>query len=201
MKRLISAIIVVLWCIGVSAQFHDAPILPPDLNVGICIISAGDTTNIEPIKYYKQKLGSGAFLSGLTYGAAKVKNKNFYKGKTSPNTVKVGDTITFAFGPIPVQYISTLYMFQPQYTIRNFAVCKFEVKKDRRELTTASVNLWGGADVGIKESSELEFDVTMSADGIYHATITKAIHGEYCFVFTDHGVGAYSSVFDFSVVE
>lgn len=200
MKKLLFAIALLMPLIA-NAQFHDVADVSPNIPEGIRIISTQDTVQIQPIKYFKQKFGSGAFAAGLTYGIAKTKTKNFYKGKFSPNKAKVGDTIRFCFGEIPPQYISNNYMFQEQYSIRNFSLCRFETKKDRRELTTGEVSVWSGADTGVKENHDIEFEVKTVAPGIYDAIITKAEPGEYCFVFTDNGIGAYTSVFDFSVVK
>lgn len=183
-----------------KAQFADADITPMAATVGIRIISGSDTTQIHPIKYYKQKIGSGAFLAGLTYGAAKAKNKNFYKGGTSPNKVRVGDRIRFSFGEIPVEYLAALYMFGPQYSIRNYSLCRFDAKKDRRELTTGEFSLWSGSDVGTKESNDVVFEVVTVEPNVYEAIVTHAAPGEYCFLFTDNGVGAYTNLFDFSVM-
>lgn len=198
---------IILFCailfssISSFAQFHDVQVLPPDIEVGISIISNGDTIAIEPITYYKQKIGAGAFKSALTYGATKMKNKNFYKGKNSPNQIKEGDVIRFTFGEIPIEFMGSLYMFQPQYTIRNFSLCKFDVKKDRRELTTGEISLWSGSDLGVSENNNIEFEVKLVSGNIYEAKIIRATPGEYCFVFSDKGVGAYTSIFDFSVIE
>lgn len=200
MKRLISLLALIAVCTLTSmAQFHDAPITQSGLNVGVSVVTDSSKTEIEPIKYYKQKVGSGAFLSALTYGIAKVQNKNFYKGKNSPNQVRVGDTIRFSFGPVPPAFLATHYMFQDKYTIRNFSLCRFDVKKDHRELKTGEFSAWSGGDVGVKENTDIEFEVTVSNNGVYDAKIIKAEPGEYCFVFTDNGIGAYMNVFDFSV--
>lgn len=198
MKRLLFYLVFLLP-LTANAQFHDVADVSPEISVGIRIISEQDTVQIQPIKYYKQKFGSGAFAAGLTYGIAKVKNKNFYKGKSSPNKVKVGDVIRFTFGKIPMQYAANYYMFGEQNSIRNFSLCRFEAKKDRRELTVGEASMWSGADTGVKENNDIEFEVKNTAPGVYEALITKAQPGEYCFVFTDNGIGAYTSVFDFSI--
>ena len=80
MKRLISLLALIAVCTLTSmAQFHDAPITQSGLNVGISVVTDSSKTEIEPIKYYKQKVGSGAFLSALTYGIAKVQKILFQK--------------------------------------------------------------------------------------------------------------------------
>lgn len=201
MRSFLILIISALAWINANAQFSDADITPMSTNVGIRIISANDTTLIHPIKYYKQKIGTGAFLSGLTYGATKVKNKNLYKGATSPNKVKIGDKIQFSFGEIPPEYSSALYMFAPQYSIRNYSLCKFESKGDRRELTTGEISIWTGSDLGTQENNDIAFKVATVAPNVYEATVIDGVPGEYCFLFTDNGVGAYANLFDFSMVD
>lgn len=200
MKYIILILVYITSTFSLKAQFSDAPITPTDGNIGITIIHQdGSSTAVEPIKYYKTKTGAGAFMAGLTYGISKVKNKNYYKSPTSPNIVNPGDKFIFSFGEIAPEYIATLYMFAPSYTIRNFSLVEFEKKKDRRELTTAEGNIWGGVDSGSKESEGVKFSVRIIEPNVYEATVTEAIPGEYGFIFTDNGIGAYQSIFDFSI--
>lgn len=201
MKKLLFFTALIYCALTARAQFSDAPITPNEGGIGISVISDSIITPVEPIKYYKMKAGSGAFLSGLTYGISKVKNKNFYKAPHSPNLVKVGDKIRFTFGDVPPSMLPTHYMFTPTYTIRNFSLVEFKIKKDHRELTTGEGSLWGGFDSGTKESEKVKFDVRVVEPNVYEAVVTEAEPGEYGFVFTNNGVGAYTSVFDFSVSE
>ncbi len=183
-----------------SAQFSNVDITPLKTDVGIAVISGTDTTQIHPIKYYKMKHGTNALAYGLTYGIAKIKNKALYKGSTSPNVVNVGDKLRFTFGHIPLEYMATLYMFQPQYSIRNFSLAAFSKKKDRRELTSGELSVWTGYDSGVTtENDDVKFTVETVAPNVYEATVTEAEPGEYCFIFVDGGAGVYTSVYDFTI--
>ncbi|MDE6695816.1 MAG: hypothetical protein K2K25_02955 [Muribaculaceae bacterium] len=199
MKKLIILLFLSLFSLNLFAQFSNAPVPSSDSNIGITIIAPDKETKIEPVKYYKTKAGSGAFVAGLTYGATKIKNKNFYKGASSPNKVNEGDKFRFSFGTVPVNLVAQMYMFAPQYTIRNFQLVKLSSKKDHRELVTGELGLWNGYDSGVKESTDIDFEVTVIDDTTYEVTIKSAKPGEYAFVFSDNGIGAYQSIFDFSV--
>ncbi len=201
MRNIILTAILLLSGLHTKAQFSNVVVDPIQKNVGICIVPAGtnDSTFIVPIKYTKIK-SSGGMASALSYGIAKVKAKCHYQGGKSPNRIKVGDKFVFKFGEVPAQAAQTYYMFAPNYSIKNFSLCKFDEKKDRRELTTVQISAWSGSETGTPECRDVSFEVTTVAPGIYEATITSAYSGEYCFVFADNGTGAYQSVFDFSIL-
>lgn len=201
MRNIVLTTILILCGLHVNAQFSDIIVAPAQKNIGICIVTAdtNDSISIVPIKYTKIK-NSGALAAAVSYGIAKVKVKCTYQGGKSPNRVKVGDKFVFKFGDIPLQFAQAYYMFAPSYSIKNFSLCKFDAKKDRRELTTAQASIWGNSEAGTSESNDISFDVIVVAPGVYEATITKASPGEYCFVFADNGIGAYRNIFDFSVL-
>ena len=201
MKNIILSAILLLSGLHVKAQFSDVVVAPIQKDVGICIVPAGtnDSTFIVPIKYTKIK-SSGGIAAALSYGIAKVKAKCHYQGGKSPNRIRVGDKFVFKFGDVPDRVTQTYYMFAPNYSIKNFSLCKFDEKKDRRELTTVQIGIWSGTETGTSECRDVSFEVTTVAPGIYEATITSAYPGEYCFVFADNGEGAYQSVFDFSIL-
>lgn len=201
MKKLLLFVIFSICVFIGNAQFSNAPVSKSTSGPGIVIVYADSVARIEPIKYYKTKAGSGALLSGLTYGLAKTKSKNYYKGATSPNKVKVGDKFRFTFGELPPAEVVSMYMFMPGHTIRNFSLIEFEKKKKERELVTGEFGAWTGYSGGVNESNNIEFTVEEIEPNVYEATITKGLPGEYGFVFTDNGVGAYQSVFDFSLCE
>lgn len=197
MKKFITFMVICLTAIAANAQFSNINTTMSDCNVGIFI----NDNIIPPVKYYKMKVGGNAFLSGLTYGIAKVNNKNYYKGKTSPNVIQPGDTITFKFGQVPMNYAQTMYMFNVNFGISNFMISKMDKKKDHRELKTASVSIWSGADVGTNASNDVEFKLLSAENNTYKIKFTKIEPGEYCFVFSNNGVGAFEYVFDFSIPE
>lgn len=200
LKRIITLTVIVFFAINSHAQFSDVDIEPFQKEVGISMITnnGADTTYLSPIKY-KQLKGSGGLAAALTYGIAKIKVKVTYVGNHSSNKVKVGDKFLFKFGNVPINAISSYYMFGSSYSIRNFSVSKFKVKKKERELVSAETSIWSGSKFGTDESTDIAFETKKVAPGMYEATIIQAIPGEYCFIFSDNGVGAYNYTFDFCV--
>ena len=196
-------IMAVFSAASAMAQFADVAVNTPDVNLGIKVAHQnGDTVRITPITYEKMKAGTGSFLSGMTYGITKTKSKNVYKGKHSVNQLKVGDKFIFMFGEVPEAYEDVYGAFSPSHSIRNFTLCKMDVKKKTRELTTMESNLWSSSDIGAKANEDVKFEVTSPAVGVYEATITEAKPGEYCFIFNDAGaVSAFLGVFDFGIAE
>lgn len=173
---------------SVKSSYSDCP-------VGIFI----NGKIIDPIKYSKIKSGKGAFLSGLTYGLAKASNVNEFEGASSPNILKKGDYVVFIFDHVPPEYVATMWQFSPNYSPNNFGIGKFKVKKQTRELQTSSVSLWKGAEIGSKETTDVTLSAVDEDNGFYSFQVTKALPGEYCFMFTDSAAGGFHYVFDFSV--
>ena len=80
----------------------------------------------------------------------------------------------------------------------DFRISKFVVKKNKRQLVQGSFSLWGGCKTGVESDGEVSVTSRQIKEGVYDV-IVKAKPGEYCFVFTNNGVGGYSSVFDFTI--
>ncbi|MCM1484054.1 MAG: hypothetical protein NC043_06940 [Muribaculaceae bacterium] len=200
MKNLLSALVILLTALAARAQFNDVSVYPPQKEVGISIVSGTDTTYLAPAKYKKIKSSSG-MASALTYGAVKLKLKAEYSGTTAGAKVRPGDKFIFRFGTVPPQVMAGYHMFAPNYTIRNFSLCRFNIKKNTRELAMGEFSIWTGNNFGSTEDNGVTFEVTTPEPGVYVATVTSAEPGEYCFVFADNGVGAMQNIFDFSVPE
>jgi agmatine/peptidylarginine deiminase len=89
-------------------------------------------------------------------------------------------------------------MFSNNYSIRDFAVSKFIVKKNKRQLVQGTYSLWGGSDTGVKADDTVKVTSKQIRDGVYDIVVS-AQPGEYCFVFTNNGAGGFNSVFDFTI--
>ena len=61
-----------------------------------------------------------------------------------------------------------------------------------------SYSLWGGNNSGLETADDVVVSSTKLKEGVYDVTV-DAKPGEYCIVFTINGVGAYTSVFDFTI--
>lgn len=199
-KIVLSLLLGVLSSTAAIAQFSNVPIEPTSTDtIGIYIFNPGQKPQqILPIKYYKAKINT--LGTAFTYGIASTKMRNLYKGGTSPNIVTPQTRIRLYFGDVPIGLTSDYYMFAKQYSIRNFSVCEFLQKSNRRELETGSVNIWSGVSTGTDETSKLKFTVKTIREGVYECMIQeRPASGEYCFLFSNNNVGAYTSVFDFTV--
>ncbi len=165
--------------------------------VGIFVIMNGNKELMLSIKFTGMK--ANALGTALTYGIAKTKIKVEFAGITSPYIFSDGKAqFRFYFGMVPANKIMKLYMFSNSYSIRDFSVSKFLVKKDKRQLIQGSYSLFSGVSTGVEYDNTVKIDHKEIREGVYDVTVT-AQPGEYCFVFTNNGVGAYNSVFDFTI--
>jgi hypothetical protein len=164
--------------------------------VGIYAFSDGQKQLMDPIKYTGMKMNTlGAALS---YGIAKTKMKLEYAGSTSPYIFTSTAHFILYFGMVPASKAMSLYMFSNNYSIRDFAVSKFVVKKNKRQLVQGTYSLWSGSDTGVKTDDTVKITSKQLRDGVYDVTVS-AQPGEYCFVFTNNGTGGFNSVFDFTI--
>lgn len=164
--------------------------------VGLYSFSEDKPQLMEPIKYTGIKMNTlGAALS---YGIAKSKMKMEFAGTTSPYVFTGKAHFLLYFGIVPANKAVRYYMFSNNFSIRDFAVAKFSVKKNKRLLVQGSYSLWSGSNTGLKTDDDVKITSKQIRDGVYDITVS-ALPGEYCFVFTNNGVGAFNSVFDFTI--
>lgn len=165
--------------------------------VGIYVIQNGNKEIMESIKFAGMK--ANALGSALTYGIAKTKIKVEFAGITSPYIFNGGKAqFRFYFGMVPAGKAMRLYMFSNSFSLRDFSVSRFLVKKNKRQLVQGSYSLFSGSSTGVDADNTVKIDRKEIRDGVYEVTVTGQ-PGEYCFVFTNNGVGAYNTVFDFTI--
>ncbi len=137
----------------------------------------------------KQTKGSGAWLSGMTYGIAKYKVRGVFDNAHAP--VKTSD-------PAAVFY---LYSPDAQGSFGggankpgDFMLIKLTEKNDTREITQGSGSIWGNS-MGTDGKAKRGFDVDQVAPGIYKLTPIQPLPpGEYAF---QQSAGSF---FDFRIV-
>ena len=151
---------------------------------------------VENLKYVGVK--ANALGTALSYGIAKTKVKVEFAGTTSPYVFIGKAHFRMHFGMVPASKAQRLYMFSSNYTLRDFAVSRFVVKKNKRQLVQGSYSLWGGNNSGLETADDVVVSSTKLKEGVYDVMV-NAKPGEYCIVFTINGVGAYTSVFDFTI--
>ena len=189
MKKLIISLFIVTLTLDVKAQ------APAD-SVGIWAIHNGEATRIEKVTHQAIK-GSGGLASMATFGVAKIKSKLVFKNATSPHQFDGTATMRIYFGRPDTQQIPNLYMFMPNYSINNFEIARFEVKKNKRQLTGVSASITGSK-VGVNIAEDMEIENKEIRSGVYDL-IVKGKPGEYCVMFTANGSGGFGGVFDFTI--
>lgn len=165
--------------------------------VGIYARMANGYELMEPLKFKGVK--SNALGSALSYGIAKTKMKTEYSGETSPYVFTGKALFKIYFGLVPANKAQKLFMFSSSNSsIRDVSVAKFQVKKNKRQLTQGSYSLWTGSQTGVQTDNEVKIDAKQVRENVYEVEVT-ASPGEYCFVINCNGLSGYMPVFDFTI--
>lgn len=85
-------------------------------------------------------------------------------------------------------------MFTPSYSVEDFIVGQFEVKKEKRYLTTATASIVGSK-VGVSAAKGVNVEYRQLRDNVYEITVTGPA-GEYCIMPVLYGTAGYAGVFD-----
>lgn len=161
----------------------------PADSLGVYAIYGDKITPVELIDYHNTKISMG-FMSAKT--------KLEFDNETSPHHFNGAAKFRIYFGqPSPYQ-AARLYMFAPNFSIRDFGIGQFEVKKGRRLLTTTKVSVFSGGDIGAQQAEEFTIETLEIRPGVYEVTVIAA-PGEYCIMHTFRGSAGYGGVFDFTI--
>lgn len=179
MKIFISLLLSLICCAFSFAQEH---------SIGLYMINGDIETSVNPIKYKNIK------ISGVFNKTARLE----YSGAQSQNRFNGTAKFKFVFGAVNVNNAASHYMFSPSYSINDFGVARFEVKKGKRYLTTVKIKPFGTSSAMAEEVEDVEVKTTKIENGVYEMEIT-ATPGEYCIMFTSYGTGGYSGAFDFGI--
>lgn len=156
-------------------------------SIGIYKVDNAGISRVEAARPAQTKI-SGVF---------KTKAKVVFNGSSSQNRFKGSATFRLYFG-MPSPYDTAKYfMFTPSYSVKDFSVGKFEVKKEKRYLTTASVSIVGSK-IGVTAAKDVSVEYRQLRDNVYEITITGPA-GEYCIMPVLYGTAGYAGVFDFAL--
>lgn len=156
-------------------------------SIGIYKVDNAGISRVEAARPAQTKI-SGVFKS---------KAKVVFNGSSSQNRFKGSATFRLYFG-MPSPYDAAKYfMFTPSYSVKDFSVGKFEVKKENRYLTTASVSIVGSK-IGVSAAKNVSVEYRQLRDNVYEITITGPA-GEYCIMPVLNGTAGYAGVFDFAL--
>ena len=179
MKRIIAVIAGVLCAVGVWAQTD---------SIGVYVVRGSALDRVEILNYSATKISKG-FM--------KAKAKLEFNGAASANQFSTAATFRLYFG-VPSPYeTAKYYMFTPSYSAKDFGVGRFEVKDDKRYLSTAVVSIVGGK-LGADSAEDLSIETTKLRDNVYEITVSGPA-GQYCIMPIINGTAGYTGVFDFSL--
>lgn len=189
MKRIYLIFALVLLAMTANAQ-------TPTDSVGVWAVNSGSFSRIDKITQRGVKV-RGGLAYAATLGIAKTKAKLEFKGETSEHIFNGTAQLRLYFGDPPLQQMTNLYMFTPAYSIKNFDIARFEVKKGKRYLTSVSVSI-AGASAGVSSADDMQININELRVSVYDVTISGK-PGEYCLMFTENSTGGYGGVFDFTI--
>lgn len=204
MKKLLTIVALMFAGLSASAQFDVQQLTELTKSytqvgdtVGIYAKTANGYELMEPLKFKGVK--SNALGSALSYGIAKTKIKTEYSGETSPYVFTGKAMSRIYFGLVPANKAQKLFMFSSSNaSIRDVSVAKFQVKKNKRQLTQGSYSLWTGSQTGVQTDNDVKIDTKQVRENVYDIEVT-AVPGEYCFVINSNGLSGYMPVFDFTI--
>lgn len=158
-------------------------------SLGVYALCGSSFEKIDILNYQQTKISSSII---------KGKAKLAFAGSTSSHHFKNTVTFRLYFGmPSPYE-AAKYYMFTSVYSAKDFGVGKFNVKKDMRYLTAATISIIGHSSFGMKEDKDVKVETKKIRDNVYEITVT-APAGEYCITPVIKGIGGYAGVFDFTI--
>ncbi len=179
MKKLLVAFAGLLIAVSAIAQTD---------SVGIYSVRGASVQRVEILKYNQTKI-SGGLLNK--------KAKLQFDGAASQNRFAGSATFRLYFGSPSPYDVANYFMFTPSYSVKDFGVGKFEIKKGNRYLTTAKVSAFSST-IGAAKVEDIDIDTKQLRNGVYEITITGPV-GEYCIMPILNGIGGYTGVFDFAI--
>lgn len=159
-------------------------------------------TQLEPTVSAQNRTGGGFTAAITPFGLGKIKTKANLPGTAAKTQVRNSKPVFYFYldaksgglgnaGGIPS-------------TPNEFALVKFNIRSDNRELTIGKVNSWG-AKGGLSDESVFQLVAEKIGEGIYKVTPSESLkNGEYGFFLINSGgsnttAGAGSKFFDFGV--
>lgn len=157
-------------------------------SIGVYAVSGSALDRIDVLNYTQTKVSSSII---------KGKAKLAFAGSTSSNRFTGAARFRLYFGTPSPYDVAKYYMFTPSYSVEDFSVGKFEVKKGVRYLTTAKISVIGST-IGAGKAKGVTVQSTKLRDNVYEITVTGPA-GEYCIMPVLNGVAGYAGVFDFTI--
>lgn len=158
---------------------------------------------LEPTVYSEGNT-SGVAESALTFGIAKVKFLAVVQGRNAVVTSGDPNMVSYFYFEEPGSAL-TYASFEGPTSPNEFALLKFDEKKDSRETVVMASNMFGTSS-GTDQKASIRFSFTRLRPGVYKVTPNAPLlPGEYCFLSSAglgrHGPGSAGAnrLFDFAV--
>lgn len=156
-------------------------------SIGVYKVDNAGISRIEAVRPAQTKISGGL----------KSKAKVVFNSAASQNRFAGSATFRLYFGT-PSPYDATKYfMFTPSYSVEDFIVGQFEVKKEKRYLTTATASIVGSK-IEVSAAKGVNVEYRQLRDNVYEITVTGPA-GEYCIMPVLYGTAGYAGVFDFAL--
>ena len=160
-------------------------------------------TLLEPTVYSEGKT-SGVAVAGLTFGIAKVKFLAVVQGRNAVITTGDPNLVFYFYFEEPGSAL-TYASWEGPTSPNEFALLKFDEKKDSRETVVMASNAFGTSS-GTDQKASIRFSFTKLRPGVYKVTPNAPLlPGEYCFL-SSAGLGrrgpgsaGANRLFDFAV--
>ena len=190
-RRILSLLGGLIITIAASAQ------QPPGDSIGVyaCLDEGIQKMNI--IRYH-DVVADNVLPSTFTIGLAEMKARYQFLGTTSPNRFRKQAHLRMYFRKLEEDGWVEGILFDPQYSVTDFHIARFDVKDGTRLLTGMTATI-----IKAKKGARFEKDMVVSyrkiREGVYDVFI-DGTPGEYCLVFTGLKGNWAGFVYDFTIL-
>lgn len=190
-RYILSLLSGLLITIAASAQ------QPPGDSIGVyaCLDEGIQKMNI--IRYH-DVVADNVIPSTFTIGLAEMKARYQFLGATSPNRFRHQAHLRMYFRKLEEEGWVEGILFDPQYSVTDFHIARFDVKDGTRLLTGMTATI-----IKAKKGAKFEKDMVVSyrqiREGVYDVFIDGK-PGEYCLIFTGIKGNWAGFVYDFTIL-
>jgi hypothetical protein len=190
-RRILSLLGGLIITIAASAQ------QPPGDSIGVYACLDEGIQKMSIIRYH-DVVADNVLPSTFTIGLAEMKARYQFLGATSPNHFRRQAHLRMYFRQLEEEGWVEGILFDPQYSVTDFHIARFDVKDGTRLLTGMTATI-----IKAKKGARFEKDMVVSyrkiREGVYDVFIDGK-PGEYCLVFTGIKGNWAGFVYDFTIL-
>ena len=190
-QRILSLLGGLIITIAASAQ------QPPGDSIGVYACLDEGIQKMSIIRYH-DVVADNVLPSTFTIGLAEMKARYQFLGATSPNHFRCQAHLRMYFRQLEEEGWVEGILFDPQYSVTDFHIARFDVKDGTRLLTGMTATI-----IKAKKGARFEKDMVVSyrkiREGVYDVFIDGK-PGEYCLVFTGIKGNWAGFVYDFTIL-